>query len=379
MTATLGHNGGPSFDEIVRENLERGLLLAIKEVIVQAVRDPRLERRHLRVLAEVIDILNSKGGTAFPGRKTLADKSGYSEAGVGKTISELIALGYLVSTKRQAEEGGRALAHYTISKPSIEELQTAISDFVLKQRGGPKSSGWRPNSKADVTPVGNITGNVTPVGNVIPVVTPAGIVAHAHVTYAGNVSAYDRTPVGNVTPVGNDRADVTYVGSVKGADVTSDVTYVVPTVTSKEKELVERKKDPPSPPERKQPASAQAAMRAALTGGDDSAVTFSNGTIAMTNGVRAYWIERLGDDTSLEMALMEIAGEIRPNAPHSIQVQVESRLARKVREKIDRDRRYEAATKRNATGGASRSSGRYQPTQDEIAQQLESMNIDKRS
>ena len=74
MTAKIGHNGGPTFSDIVRENLDRGSLITIKEVIIEAVRDPRLERRHLRVLAEIIDCMNTQTGVAFPGRKALAEK-----------------------------------------------------------------------------------------------------------------------------------------------------------------------------------------------------------------------------------------------------------------------------------------------------------------
>ena len=221
----IGHNGGPSFDDVVRENLERGFLLVIKEVIVQAIRDPRLDRRHLRVLAEVIDFLNSSSMTAYPGRKKLTEQASvhhvqkpYTEPGIAKTISELITFGYLISTKRQGEPGGRALSHYTIRKPTQEELQDEITAFITMQRATPKSSRYASATKADVTCVGNVTSVGEPVGNV----TRVPVVRVADVTPVGDVTRPDVTPVGNVTCGGN---------------VTSDVTYVVPTVTSL-KELV---------------------------------------------------------------------------------------------------------------------------------------------
>jgi hypothetical protein len=53
----LGHNQ-PSFDEVVQESLARRLLLTIKDAYTMLSRDPRAEKRHFRVLAEIIDCLN---------------------------------------------------------------------------------------------------------------------------------------------------------------------------------------------------------------------------------------------------------------------------------------------------------------------------------
>jgi hypothetical protein len=138
--AGIGHNGA-SFDNVVQENLTRGLLLTIKVAMVTATRDPRCERRHLRVLAEIIDCVSTNTGMAWPGRKKLAQltadalrPAGYSEATIAKTISELIAWGYLLSDKRAPEGGGRALSHYTIRKPSIADLQDEIAKWVQEQR-----------------------------------------------------------------------------------------------------------------------------------------------------------------------------------------------------------------------------------------------------
>jgi hypothetical protein len=86
----VGHNQ-PSFDDNVRGNLARGLLLTIKDAYITLSRDPRAEKRHFRVLGEIIDCLNfneiNAKGMAWPGRKYLARHSadalrteGYSEA-----------------------------------------------------------------------------------------------------------------------------------------------------------------------------------------------------------------------------------------------------------------------------------------------------------
>lgn len=217
MTASIGHNGGPTFDDVVRDNLDRGLLLSIKEVIVEAVRDPRLERRHLRVLAEVIACINSKTGTAYPGRKALAESTrrydpedghrsfSYTEAGIGKTLSELIAFGYLISTRRGVEGEGRALAHYTIRRPTVEELQDQITQWIEAQRMAPRVHPRAP----DRTPSGNVTtqGVVT---RRDPQNTPLSV---SDVTSGRNVRNSDVTLAGNITPLGNVTSDVTSGGA----------------------------------------------------------------------------------------------------------------------------------------------------------------------
>src|SRR5262245_58757881 len=142
----LGHNQ-PSFDDIVQESLARGLLLTIKDAYTTLSRDPRAEKRHFRVLAEIIDCLNfneiDAKGMAWPGRKYLAQQSadamrpdGYSEATIAKTIVELLAWGYLAHDRRAPPSGGRALSHYTVRKPSIEDLKAEIDAWVREQRQG---------------------------------------------------------------------------------------------------------------------------------------------------------------------------------------------------------------------------------------------------
>lgn len=168
----IGHNQ-PSFDDIVRENLERGMLLAIKETIIAAIHDPRVERRHLRVLALVVDRLNGTSGMAYPGRKRLADDSAalgwtpYTEMTVATTIKELIRWGYLVAERRGPEGGGRALSHYTVAKPSVEDLQAQIQSWVRMQTRDPARFDAFKKPRADVengVPVRNRNGeNVVPI------------------------------------------------------------------------------------------------------------------------------------------------------------------------------------------------------------------------
>lgn len=247
--ARIGDNGGPSFNDIVRDNKDRGLLLTMKEVIVEAVRDPRLDRRHLRVLAEVISAINMMSGAAYPGHRTIANALrrhnvegyqdfGYSDQGIRNTLSDLVSFGYLVSTRRAAEKGGRALAHYTIRKPSVEELQNQITDWIMAQRLAPPREHPVVSARkgvSDVTSAGDVRppsdvmqgGDVRQGGDISPDVRRESDVRS---TSSGSSPPTDLKPHPNVIP----RPDVT-----SGPDVTSDVTSPVPTVTRR-KELGER-------------------------------------------------------------------------------------------------------------------------------------------
>lgn len=248
MTGDLiGHNGGPTFDDIVRDNKDRGLLLTMKEVIVEAVRDPRLDRRHLRVLAEVIAAINTTSGTSYPGHKAISNSLrrynvsgaadlGYSDQGIRNTLSDLVSFGYLVSTRRAAEKGGRALAHYTIRKPSVEDLQSQITEWIMAQRLAPPRQhpavGARLAS-ADVTTKPDVN-------------APCDVTSPPDVTQGHDVMSADdikpRFGVSACQTAANDPSDVTSSPDVTSRpDVTSDVTSPVPTVTRrKELERSER-------------------------------------------------------------------------------------------------------------------------------------------
>jgi hypothetical protein len=220
----FGHNG-PSFDDIVRENLDRGFHLSTSETAWTAIDDLRVSRFQLRVLRAIARHLNSVTGVAFPGRKLLAEQLGCSEGVVGNAISGLIAFGYLVSERRQPQPGSRPLAHYALTRPSVEELQAEIAKFI-EQKKSKSQPGWRPTWASNVTPVCDVTkSNVTPVCDVkISDVTPVYDVRGGNVT-----SVYDVT----------NGSDVTNGGDVRGGNVT----HGYGTVTGRKKE-----EDSPLPP-----------------------------------------------------------------------------------------------------------------------------------
>jgi len=143
----IGHNHPPSFDNIVAENLRRGLLLSQLHTILRAVSDPHLSGRHLQVLAQIIERTNAKSGMAYPGRARLAadityyshgEPKHYSVPSIANAVSDLIYWGYIVSDKRAAEGKGRALSHYATTPPSIEALRAQITAWCESIRQQPK-------------------------------------------------------------------------------------------------------------------------------------------------------------------------------------------------------------------------------------------------
>lgn len=218
---SLSHRGigdnQPTFEQIRQENLTHGLLLAMKNCYVTLSRDSRAEKRHHRVLAEIVDCLNSKTGMAFPGRRRLAEltsdaqrPTGYSEATIAKTISELMAWGYIVTDRRAPEGGGRVMSHYTITKPSAEELQAEIAAWVEKQRAKAALDGREPPFKRAARVAAKAKKNGAQGADGEP---------------ALSVTDRDGERAGNVTPALSDRADEECV-------VRADGECAVPTVTS---------------------------------------------------------------------------------------------------------------------------------------------------
>lgn len=188
----VGDNGGPTFDDVVRENIEVGIWLSCVKSMSAAMQDMRVTRLQLRVFGHLIDFLNAQTGMAYPGRKLLAERSGYSEAAVARSISELIGLGYIVSVRRQPTPGARAMAHYALARPTVEEIRTEIGKYVA-QKKATRQPGWKPEWEADEPTVVSVSkadeptvGNEYNGGNVTPVLSD---------------SPADEPTVGNVTPV----------------------------------------------------------------------------------------------------------------------------------------------------------------------------------
>lgn len=84
-------------------------------------------------------------------------------------------------------------------------------------------------------------------------------------------------------------------------------------------------------------------------------VRIEAGSIVLVNGTRAEWLERFGGDAEgLDLALIQIAGQIQPNSrSHSVEQQTSRHLAKIVQERRDRDRRYRDVAAANAAAGKS--------------------------
>jgi len=78
-------------------------------------------------------------------------------------------------------------------------------------------------------------------------------------------------------------------------------------------------------------------------------IAMRGAAVVLLDGARTFWLDQFGGNGSdLDLALMQAAGEIRPNSrTHPLEAQVSRVLARIVQERRDRDRRYQAATERN--------------------------------
>jgi hypothetical protein len=71
-----------------------------------------------------------------------------------------------------------------------------------------------------------------------------------------------------------------------------------------------------------------------------------NGKVVLDADVRAEWLERFGGDaTELDLSLIQIARFVQENSSRPVIVQVASQLAKIVREKLERDKRYTRAVK----------------------------------
>lgn len=91
-------------------------------------------------------------------------------------------------------------------------------------------------------------------------------------------------------------------------------------------------------------------------------VLFTNGEVILLNGARSEWLAQFqGEENTLNLALMEIAGEIQPNSNTSIKVQVVRKLAQITRKRLEQDKRY-------AQAAASKSSQRSNSGQETPAE-----------
>jgi DNA-binding Lrp family transcriptional regulator len=69
----------------------------------------------------------------------------------------------------------------------------------------------------------------------------------------------------------------------------------------------------------------------------------TTGALTLVNGTRQLWLERFGDAESLDLALLQAAAYVQPNAYKPLKVQIEAQLAKQLAGVKERGKRYEAA------------------------------------
>lgn len=141
-----GHNNPPpaSLGEAALQNVETGVLLMCKEALVTAIQDRRLNRQHLRILAQIIQYLNRHTAKAWPDRQRLAQGLGLTPATVSNRLRELRELGYLIAGReRVPEAGNRSLMVYTVGGIDHDTLRREIESYIERVRNpeGEENSG----------------------------------------------------------------------------------------------------------------------------------------------------------------------------------------------------------------------------------------------
>jgi hypothetical protein len=116
-----------------------------------AVRDPRCQRPHLRVLCNLMEHLNRKTGTAFPSRRLIAEEENIQFKTVENVLYDLRRWGY-IDWERRAEPDlhkGRLL-HYTLPVARWSEEQ--ITEEILKWRNDREDKSPRSDGDSECPP-----------------------------------------------------------------------------------------------------------------------------------------------------------------------------------------------------------------------------------
>jgi hypothetical protein len=168
-----GHNNPPSEHPTFKDNADavarRGPIVVAFERLGLALRDPRCQRPHLRVLYHLMERLNRKIGTAFPNRRGIGEKEELEFKTVENVLYDLRKWGYIDWERRAESElhKGRLL-HYTlpVARWSVEE----ITEAIVKWRQERDAKSTRPSGDSEHPPRG---GQKVPVPEGTPSKVPA--------------------------------------------------------------------------------------------------------------------------------------------------------------------------------------------------------------
>lgn len=138
-------------------NLRTSALLLVKEALITAIQDRRLERGHLRVLAAIGMFMNSRTAKAWPSRAAIASMTGLSVKTVSNNLLELRNLGYLISDRENVEDAGnRRLTVYTFGNIDHDTIRNEITKYVMGLREGRNEKSESPRPRGTSPSTGNI-------------------------------------------------------------------------------------------------------------------------------------------------------------------------------------------------------------------------------
>jgi hypothetical protein len=112
-------------------------VLASYRTLCVAIRDPRVQRSHLKVLANITEKISYETGTAFPVRRTVAAEEGLSEESVENAVYELRKWLYMHWERRSSPEQHQGrLLHYTLRAVSVtrDDIAAAIEQWCIKNK-----------------------------------------------------------------------------------------------------------------------------------------------------------------------------------------------------------------------------------------------------
>lgn len=131
----IGGNSAGLDEAIARFDLV-GYLLVRHETLMRAAMDDRIDRACLKVLGMLIATMNRETRTSWAGREYISECIGLTPKSISNYIYQLKGLGYIVAERRQTPQANnRVLMHYTLSKLSPEEIETAIETAISSIKG----------------------------------------------------------------------------------------------------------------------------------------------------------------------------------------------------------------------------------------------------
>jgi hypothetical protein len=92
-------------------------------VLIQAIRDDRLTRRHQRVLVALVVMAAPGQAWITAARPALAKAAGLAVSSTAKTVAELVAFGYLVTEKRRVNANPAPVTCYALRGRPAEVRQ----------------------------------------------------------------------------------------------------------------------------------------------------------------------------------------------------------------------------------------------------------------